>query len=447
MLRDYRYFGETKSKQRTTGIIQAESKKEAIRKMDILAHKHNFTIKKYEKKRDWIYYVKFPNGKKLKGYQAAFNKEELQNVLEKMDYEITKIEPVLLDIKLKPPFEKIMMFIQMSAFMLKEKMSYDKILQMLAEEEDNRTLKDALKNIQSELKKGKEGEKVFGRYGHVFGKFPAYMLGLATKSGNMAEIYEATAKFMEREMEYRKSLRQALMSPAFIVFATILAILYYVMSIFPKTATLFVDLGIDIPPMTAGTLRLSEWLGSNWIPLVLIHILPIIGVVIYFKTDKGRFMRDKILIRLPVIGHLLHKTSIEIFFRVFSAIYSGSENNIETLKASASSCKNYYMEKQIKEVTIPLMLKEGASLIPALGKADVFNRTTLSRLRSGAETGNILSSAQQISKFYEKETTYKMENLIQSIQGWIGAFIGIVITAITIVSAEIATVQPPTPGL
>jgi len=92
------------------------------------------------------------------------------------------------------------------------------------------------------------------------------------------------------------------------------------------------------------------------------------------------------------------------------------------------------------------MLKDGKPLIQALEKADVFNNSTLSRLKTGSETGNILQSAQQISSFYEKETTYKMEGIIQSIQTFIGAFIGITITLLTMVSAEIATASPPPPG-
>ena len=93
------------------------------------------------------------------------------------------------------------------------------------------------------------------------------------------------------------------------------------------------------------------------------------------------------------------------------------------------------------------MLKEGKSLVPALAEADVFNQSTLSRLKTGTESGNILQSAQQIATFYEKETTYKMENIIQSIQVFIGMFIAIVITALTIVSSEVAMISPTTPGM
>ena len=353
----------------------------------------------------------------------------------------------MLDFKIKPPFEAIMMFINLSAFMLKEKMTYDKILEMLSDEESNPVLKDTLKNIQNELKKGREGEEVFKQYEHVFGKFPAYMLGLATKSGNMAEVYEATAKFMERDMEYRKSLKQAIMSPAFTVFAMVLAVLYYLITIFPTTAKMFIRFGLDVPPMTRGTLIFSDFMAVHWWWIMLIIFVPPIIVYFYFRSDVGQVARDKMLINLPVLGPLMHKSSIEIFFRVFAAIYSGAENNIETLRASAEACRNKYMEKGVKEIAIPMMLKEGAALVPALQASGVFNRTTLNRLRSGTETGNVVSSAEQIAKFYEQETTYKMQSLIMSIQSLISAFIGIVITALTVVSSEVAMISPKTPGM
>ena len=104
------------------------------------------------------------------------------------------------------------------------------------------------------------------------------------------------------------------------------------------------------------------------------------------------------------------------------------------------------MEENIKTIAIPLMLKEGMPLVPALHRAQVFNRATLNRLKTGTESGNVLQSAKQISSYYEQETVYKMEVLIESIQVYIGMFIGLVITALTIVSSEIAMVSPPAPG-
>lgn len=447
MKKEYRYQGVSKSGKSIQGIVLASSKKNAKNTIDVIAKKYKLIINSISPKKNFIYYVKKPNGKKIKGKQEAFSKEEVKRALAKIGHKDVKIEPVLIDYRAKPPFATILNFINLSSFMLKEKMAYSTILRILTEEETNPTLKTTLINIERDLKKGKEGTDVFGRYSDIFGKFPAYMLGLATKSGNMAKVYEATAKFMERDMEYKKSLKQALMTPALTVVGMIGAVLYYIIKIFPATAELFLGFGIDLPPLTAGTLKLSDFFGANWWWMVLLFAIPAISFAFWSRTPKGKIWKDGFIIKLPVIGSILHKSSIEIFFRVFAVVYSGAENNIETIRTSAEACRNAYIENGIKTITIPLMLKEGESLVPALAKAKVFNDPTLSRLKTGAETGNVLQSAKQISAFYEKETTYKMENVIESIQSIIGAFIAFVITALTIVSAEIATISPPTPGL
>ncbi|MCD4795956.1 MAG: type II secretion system F family protein [Candidatus Cloacimonetes bacterium] len=445
MLNEFRYQGVSFSGKAVQGIVLAKNKSTAKKLISTLADKHKIRINSILPKKTFLYSVKMPSGKRIKGRQAAYTKGEVSRALANIGYKDAKIEPAIIDIKMRPPYASIMMFVNLSSFLLREKMSYDKILRMLADEESNQTLKETLKKIESELKKGKEGTEVFARFKDVFGKFPAYMLGLATKSGNMAEVYDATAKFMEREMEYKKSLRQALLAPAATFVFMMVAVLYYVVSIFPATAKMFLKFGLDLPPMTAATLEISDFLGTNWWWIFLIFLIPAVIIALWWRTPKGSIWRDRFLIRLPVLGTLLHKSSIEIFFRVFSAIYSGAENNIETLTASAEACRNRYIEVGVKEIAIPLMLKEGMSLVPALAKADVFNQSTLSRLKTGTESGNILQSAQQISTFYEKETTYKMQNLIQSIQTFIGVFIAIVITLLTIVSSEIAMITPATP--
>jgi type IV pilus assembly protein PilC len=172
--------------------------------------------------------------------------------------------------------------------------------------------------------------------------------------------------------------------------------------------------------------------------------IPIIAIWRWWSTPKGRIWRDKRIVNLPIVGHLIHKSSIEIYFRVFGTIYGGAGDNIETIKTAAEACRNAWMEDRIKQITIPLMLKEGLGFVEAMTAAGVFTKTALTRLRTGQETGTILQSAQQIATYYEAETTYKMNNLIEYIQTIVGLVIAVAITFLTVVSAEIATISPPT---
>jgi type IV pilus assembly protein PilC len=153
------------------------------------------------------------------------------------------------------------------------------------------------------------------------------------------------------------------------------------------------------------------------------------------------------ILKLPMIGSLIHKMSIDIFFRVFSTIYTGSGNNMEVIQLSAEACGNSFMEKKIKEISIPKMLKEGAGLIDALSLSGVFTETAISRLNAGAATGSVRKSAEQIATYYEKETGYKFKAILSTIDVVTALIIMVAMTFLIIISSESAFIRPPTPGM
>jgi type IV pilus assembly protein PilC len=202
---------------------------------------------------------------------------------------------------------------------------------------------------------------------------------------------------------------------------------------------------IDLPPITATTLAVSDFLYANIWWMALIVAIPAVIALRYFTTEKGRFVRDKYIWKLPVIGSLLQKTNIEIFCRVFNALYTGSGENIDVIRMASEACGNKYMEHQIKTVSIPLMVEKGTGLTEAFEASGVFTKTAVSRFHTGAETGSVKASAQQVADYYEKETTYKMKAAIDLIQVGIAVFIMVVLIYITVASAETAVIRPKSP--
>jgi type IV pilus assembly protein PilC len=443
MIKEIRFKGINPQGKIVQGTFSASTSREVKKHLQRLGDRYEIKIQTIENKRGYSYKVKLPMGKHFTGKQNAFSKEEVAQALQRMGYKEFTISPILFDIKIKPSSQDVMMFIKLSTNMLKDKMSFGKVLSMLAEEQTNRSMREALVQIENQLKQGAEGKEVFSHYIDIFGKFPAFMLGLATRSGNMTEIFEATNKFIERDLEIKKNVKKALISPLFAVLATLGAIVYYIIKIFPSTAELFLKYDMPLPPMTNQTLKMSDWLGVYWYYIAAAVGIPVFVIWRWWKTDNGKVWKDQHMIKLPMIGHLIHKMSIEIYFRVFGTVYSGAGDNIETIRTAAEACRNAWMEKQIKTITIPLMLKDGEGFVPAMEAAGVFTKTAITRLKTGSETGNILQAAQQIAAYYEAETTYKMNTMIEYIQTFVGLFIAVAITWLTVVSAEIATVSPP----
>ncbi|MBE0551995.1 MAG: type II secretion system F family protein [Ignavibacterium sp.] len=443
---EYKFTAQKLNGQAITGTLTADTSSEGKKKIQRLAEKNQLKLVTVEKKSTFLYKAQKGNDKPIRGEQKAFNKKEVEEALARLGYKVVSVNKKLLDFQAKPPVSEIVTFVKISSELLDQKLAYGEILTLLINDTQNVALKNTLKEINNELKKGADSQATFLKYQDIFGKFTAYMLGLASKSGNMAEIYRATAKFLERQQEFKKNLRSALITPMVTVFVLFLAVIFYVGYIFPETAKLFVRFGVELPPMTAFTLKISDFLIENPYLVAAFCIIPPIALWQFSRTEKGKYLVDQYTLKLPVIGSLVHKTLIEVFCRVFYTLYSGSAESIEPIRIAAEAAGNTYFEDKVKNVAIPLMIKKGVGVTDAFEASGVFTETALSRFHSGEETGTIKNTALQLANYYETETVYKLRNLIELIQVGIAMFIMIVMILLTLVSAETATVRPKTPG-
>jgi len=441
----FRLKGRTKQGKLVQREYEAPNKRTAKERAETLSKKHSFILNDVEKKSMYMFKVR-RNGTPIEGEQEAYNKEEVERALVRMGYRVDHVKKKWFDLKGGVPMDEVVTFIRLSADLLRQSLPYDQILTLLYEDTQNKAMKEVIRQIQKDLRDGKDGQDVYGKHEDVFGRFASYMLGIASTSGNMADVFESTAKFMERDADFKKNLRRTLFMPAITVLAVIATILFFVGYVFPVTAELFLEFGIELPPMTAATLEFSRWLQAWWLPIVLFHITPPAILFAMFKNKKGRLILDRWLIKLPLIGDLMHKTSIEIFARVFHTLYSGSGQNIEVIRIAAEACRNSYIEKQIKDKAIRMMLEDGVGLIQSLEATGVFPRSALSRFRLGAESGTLKQNAGQLADYYEKQTTYKMESVINWINLFINMFIFIALIYITVVSSEAAIIKPAGPG-
>ncbi|HUI65303.1 MAG TPA: type II secretion system F family protein [Bacteroidota bacterium] len=444
---EFRIEGVTAGGKPVQGILEAESPRSAKQKASQLASQRNFRLLHVVPRATWVYRVQRGTEKPISGEQKAFSKGEVQEALQKMGYRVIRVQRRFLDLKAKPPSTEIVTFVRVSADLIRQKLPFNEIMQLMVNDVQNRTLREAIKDINTELKQGKDSERTFIKHEAVLGRFTAHMLGLASKSGNMAEIYDSTAKFLERQADFKKNLKSALITPIVTLIVLFGAVIYYVGYIFPATAKLFVKFKIDLPPMTRATLAMSDFLVNHMVIILILITVPTILTIRFFTTERGRFVLDKYIWSIPVIGQLLHKTSIEIFCRVFYALYSGAGENIEVIRMAAEACGNKFMEHQIKTVALPMMIQKGAGITEAFEATGVFTKTAISRFHSGAETGTVKNTAFQLAEYYEKETTYKMKNAIDFIQLWISMIIMIVLTALTLVSSETATIKPKNPAI
>ncbi len=441
-MQEYRYIGLNLEGRPVQGSLFADSRWDLKKKAAEFSRTNKISITQVQKKYCYVYKVRKGMEPPTTGEQRAFSQAEVQRALHNMGYQILYVRRKLFDFRQRVPVQDVVIFIRLSADMLKEKFPYDEVLQLLSNDTENKTLRETIREVHKDLKAGKEGFQVYGRHGNVFGKFATQMLCIATTSGHMEEVFLSTAKYLERDLEFKKSLRSALFMPMIVFIAIILTFAFYLMYIFPKTTGLLTKYNIKVPPMMHTSMVVSDFLVANALWLGLGVVIPSAIALYYFRTPKGRVKFHKFMIKLPMIGSLLHKSSIEIFSRILNALYSGSGDNINVIKTAAEACRNSYIEKQVKDIVLPTMLREGKSLTDCLSRTGVFPPNALNRFRTGEESGTVKESAKQLADYYEREVNYKMTRVIDWVNLNIALVVTVLIIIITLISSEVGFVSP-----
>jgi type IV pilus assembly protein PilC len=441
-VREYRFSGVNTMGEPVRGTVFAPNRRAATQRIDDLSEKHQFRTDEVEQRRTYLYKVRDAAGSIARGEQKAYSSDEVRAALERMGLEVVKVERKLLDFQRRPSSTDIVMFVRLAANMLRRQLPFDEILTLLAADSSSKPLRQMMRDLQSDLKSGMNAQNAFMKHQHVLGKFTAYMLGLAASSGNMAEMFDSTARYLERKDEFQKNVRSALITPAITLIATIAAFVWYVWYIIPSYAGLFSDYNITLPPLTQASLTFGAWMDANWIWVSVLLALMTAGGIAWSRTARGRFLIHKYMIRIPVLGTLLHKLNLEVFCRVFAVLYSGASENEEVMKIAAESTGNTFIEHQIKTVTVPMMMARGTDLIEAMQASGVFTRMTIARFRSGSETGAVRQSAEEMAEFYEKETTLKLTQTVETIKTGVAIVISLMVALLTVISAESAFIQP-----
>jgi len=443
-MKEFRFSGMSLAGEPIRGSVFAPSQRAATRRIAVLGERHKFQPDRLEQRHTFLYKVRHPNGQVVRGQQKAFSSEEVSLALERLGLDVLNVQKKVLDVQMRPSSTDLVMFVRLAANMLRRKLPFDEILNLLITDTSSRSLRQVIRDLSSDLRSGVDPQQAFMKHQHVLGKFTAYMLGLASASGNMAEMFEATARYLERKDEFQKSIRSSMITPIVTLVATIAAFVWFIWYIIPEMVGLFVDYNIDLPPLTTASLAFAYWMDANyWWVLILMTVL-IVGSIVFGRTTKGRLLIHKYMIRIPYLGMLLHKLNLEVFCRVFTVLYSGSGENQEVMRIAAEATGNTFIEQQVKTITVPMMMAKGTDLIAAMEASGVFLPMMIARFRSGAETGSVRDSAEEMADFYEKETTLKLETAVETIKTSTAIVISIFVGLLTVISAETALIQPST---
>ncbi|MBF8295368.1 MAG: pilC [Bacteroidetes bacterium] len=400
----------------------------------------NYSWKKISvsKKKSYTYRV-LRGGSQIEGVQSAYSKDEVVAALAKLGFTVKSVRRFY-DVRFAASPDEVVSFIGTSAKLLEQKLPYNEILQIMATHVRDKNLRGALRAIIRDLKDGVDSRDAFLRQGKVIGHDTALMLGIASKSGDMRPIFESVAKFVERQADFRKGLMSSMLLPAVTTAALVGALVFYVMYLLPNMVEMLKPMMGEMPPLTAFSMELSSILRENIIAICFVAAAGLGAFYAYINTVNGRVWFDKWVIRIPYIGRILRNTTSELFCRVLGILYTSGEN-IDAIEHAAESCRNRHLEKQMKTIGIPTMLKYGTEFWKAMEMVGFFPEMVISRFRTAAETGSVKATSVQLADYYEMENRYAMKNLVNVIEVGVSMIIMLAMVFLTLLSSETASIK------
>ncbi len=435
---EYRILATDKSGRPVQRYITSVSLFAARKRARALAKSYGWSKTSVTKKKSYSYRV-LRGSNQIDGVQSAYSKEDVATALEKLGFTVKSVNRFY-DVRFAASSEEVVTFIGTSAKLLEQKLAYNEILQIMAGHVRDKNLRSALKAIIRDLKDGVDSRDAFLRQGKVIGHDTALMLGIASKSGDMKSIFESVARFVERQADFKKGLLSSMILPAVTTLALIGALLFYVMYLLPKMVDMLRPVMGAMPPLTAFTMDASQLLRDNIVPILIVVTVGVGSFYAYILSINGRVWFDKWVVRLPYIGRVLKNTSSELFCRVLGILYTSGEN-IDAIQHAAESSRNRYLERQIRTIAIPTMLKYGTEFWKAMEMTQFFPEMIISRFRTAGETGSVKATSVQLADYYEMENRYAMKNLVNVIEVGVSIVIMVSMVFLTLLSSETASIK------
>ncbi len=335
--------------------------------------------------------------------------------------------------KLKPA--ELMNFSRQLAAFLRAGIPIIDALEALNSESVSPLLSKVLNDVCDGLRSGSTFTDAIAHHRQMFPNYYIGILRSAELSGNLDIVLEQLAGYIERDLEAKRAVKSALTYPAVIFAMSIVTVIVLVSYVLPRFETFFDSFDAELPLPTRIMLGFSRFLGEWWTVIVAVMVFSAIAILVTLRTERGKFLRDKLLLRVPVLGDVVRYAVVERFCRILGAMLSAGVPVPEAMAAATEATNNREYQQGLAVAREAIMRGEG--MAGPVSETGLFPGAANQMLRVGEESGTLDQQLEVTAKFYESELGYKLKRLTSLFEPIVITVMGLIVgfVAIALVSA------------
>jgi type IV pilus assembly protein PilC len=333
------------------------------------------------------------------------------------------------------PRKDLMHFSRQLAVFIKAGIPILDALETIEEEVGNKTFKDVLVAIIADLRAGTTFAGAASAHPDAF---PPYYLGIlqsAELTGQLDVVLLQLSDYIERDVSARGKITSALTYPMVIMCMSVVVVVILVAFVLPRFETFFKGLHAQLPLPTRMLLNLSRFLTDWWFLFIGLGAVVLLTVLLALRTQRGRNLRDRIILGTPVLGDLMHHVILERFCRILSSMMSAGVPLPNALQVTSEATGNHVYQHGLDGAREAMLRGEGLAV--PLAATGLFPASARQMFRVGESTGTLDDQLHTAAEYFERELDYKIKRFTDLFEPAVLIFVGLIVgfVAIALVSA------------
>lgn len=364
-----------------------------------------------------------PSGEIVERSYVAADEPALRRLLEDKDYlvlDLKKRSPLLqmagevLRIRPRVSAREFLFFNQELSALLRSGLPIIPSLDILLERRKNQVFKRALLDVRERVKGGEALSDAFAAQGALFPKLYCASLASGERSGELPSVLARYIIYMRTVLAIRRKVVSAMIYPTILLVLSIGLVGLMVFYIVPKFNVFLQDFGTDLPLITKVLVGSALACRDHWKALVLLAAGGLIGLATWQRSGAGRVALDRMKLRIPLLGRVVHDYAQNRFTRTLGTLVAGGIPLVNSLELSARAVGNAHFEQELLGVVA--RVREGQSLWESLDRTHLISDIAVEMIKVGESTGSLEEMLTNASDFTDEEIDYRLTQVIAVIE-------------------------------
>ncbi|MCP6719505.1 MAG: type II secretion system F family protein [Patescibacteria group bacterium] len=368
------------------------------------------------------YQARKKEGEIQMGVVEASSRKIALSLLQKQGLYVTYLEEAKaplyakrIELFTKITLRDVVLFSRQLSMMFGAKISLVEALRVLAGQTENLNFRDKILKLSEEVEGGSPFSRALSHYPEIFSIFYTSMIRAGEASGKMAESLNYLADHLEREYHLSSKTRGALIYPSLVFSMIFLVFFLMIYTVIPQLKIVIEESGVEVPRITQSVILASAFLKKYGFLLISGFFVFLFLLFRYYKTEAGKDLIDKYLLRLPIFGHFLKTIYLSRLAESLSTLISGGLMITQALDLSADIVGNSAYRKAIlsarDEVRKGVPLSSVFALFP-----EIFSPVFIQMSLVGEKTGTLDDTLMSIASFYQKEAERGIDNILSILE-------------------------------